>query len=304
MTNRPFRQVDVFGSRDFSGNPLAVVLDAEGLSDDDLRRISVWTNLSECTFVLPPTTPDADYRVRIFSLANELPFAGHPTVGTAVLLAHERLQGIERETDAMVVLEEQVGVVRCGVTISPQRSGRAVFDLPKLPEERPFHGDVGLAASALGLNRGDIGFENHVPCVFDGGGPVFVFLPLAGLDAMRRIRVDKSLWASAFGSAELDLFVYTREVVTNGHDFHARMFAPHLGIGEDPATGSAAAAFSAVVRRFDRPADGEHQLIIEQGFEMGRPSRIELEIIIEKGKLTGGRIGGEAVIVGRGELYV
>lgn len=83
MTNRPFRQVDVFGSRDFSGNPLAVVLDAEGLSDDDLRRISVWTNLSECTFVLPPTTPDADYRVRIFSLANELPFAGHPTLGTA-----------------------------------------------------------------------------------------------------------------------------------------------------------------------------------------------------------------------------
>ena len=83
MTNRPFRQVDVFGSRDFSGNPLAVVLDAEGLSDDDLRRISVWTNLSECTFVQPPTTPDADYRVRIFSLANELPFAGHPTLGTA-----------------------------------------------------------------------------------------------------------------------------------------------------------------------------------------------------------------------------
>jgi Predicted epimerase, PhzC/PhzF homolog len=92
-------------------------------------------------------------------------------------------------------------------------------------------------------------------------------------------------------------------VVTNGHDFHARMFAPHLGIGEDPATGSAAAAFSAVVRRFDRPADGEHKL------SSSRDSRwaaepIELEIIIEKGKLTGGRIGGEAVIVGRGELYV
>ncbi|GAA0353298.1 PhzF family phenazine biosynthesis protein [Micropruina glycogenica] len=87
MTNRPFRQVDVFGSRDFSGNPLAAVLDAEGLSDDDLRRISVWTNLSECTFVLPPTIPDADYRVRIFSLANELPFAGHPTLGTARTVA-------------------------------------------------------------------------------------------------------------------------------------------------------------------------------------------------------------------------
>ena len=301
---RRYAILDVFTAKGLTGNPLAVVLDSAGLDSAAMLAITKEFNLSETVFVEPPSRPGTSARIRIFTPSRELPFAGHPTVGTAVLLAHERLQGIERETDAMVVLEEQVGVVRCGVTISPERSGRAVFDLPKLPEERPFHGDVGLAASALGLNRGDIGFENHVPCVFDGGGPVFVFLPLAGLDAMRRIRVDKSLWASAFGSAELDLFVYTREVVTNGHDFHARMFAPHLGIGEDPATGSAAAAFSAVVRRFDRPAGGEHQLIIEQGFEMGRPSRIELEIIIEKGKLTGGRIGGEAVIVGRGELYV
>lgn len=301
---RRYAILDVFTGEALAGNPLAVVLDSEGLDTGTMQAIAKEFNLSETVFVEPPPRPGISARIRIFTPAQELAFAGHPTVGTAVLLAHERLQGVERETDAMVVLGEQVGVVRCGVVIRPNQTGRAVFDLPKLPEELAFHGDVGLAASALGLNRGDIGFENHLPSCFNSGGPVFVFLPLAGLDAMRRIRVDKSVWAGAFGASELNAFVYTREVVNKANQFHARMFAPDLGIGEDPATGAAVSAFSAVIRRFDRPADGVHSFLIEQGYEMGRPSLIELEIIIEKGRLAGGRIGGQAVIVGRGELLV
>jgi trans-2,3-dihydro-3-hydroxyanthranilate isomerase len=301
---RRYAIVDVFTGRALAGNPLAVVLDSQGLDTAAMLAIAREFNLSETVFIEPPSRPGVSARVRIFTPGKELPFAGHPTVGTAVLLAHERLQGIERETDAMVVLEEQVGLVRCGAVISPNQTGKAVFDLPKLPEERAFHGDVGLAASALGLNRGDIGFENHVPSCFHAGGPEFVFLPLSGLDAMRRIRIDKSVWAGAFGEAELNVFAYSREVVNKANHVHARMFAPDLGIGEDPATGSAASAFSAVIRRFDRPSDGVHTVLIEQGYEMGRPSLIELEIIIDKGKLTGGRIGGQAVIVARGELLV
>lgn len=301
---RRYAILDVFTNRALTGNPLAVVLDSDGLDTASMLAITREFNLSETVFVEPPSRPGVSARIRIFTPGKELAFAGHPTVGTAVLLAHERLNGVERETDAMVVLEETVGIVRCGAVISPGLTGRAVFDLPKLPEEQVFHGDVGLAASALGLNRGDIGFENHQPSVFASGGPTFVFLPLAGLDAMRRVRVDKTHWAGAFGAEDLDVYAYTREVTCKECDFHARMFAPDLGIGEDPATGSAASAFAGVVRRFDRPADGEHKIRIEQGYEMGRPSLVDLDLIVEKGKLVGGRISGQAVIVARGELLV
>ncbi|WP_237152432.1 PhzF family phenazine biosynthesis protein [Oryzibacter oryziterrae] len=301
---RRYAVLDVFTSHALSGNPLAVVLDCEGLDTEAMQTITREFNLSETVFVEAPSRPGTSAKIRIFTLNKELPFAGHPTVGTAVLLAHERLKGVERDTDAMVVLEEQVGTVRCGAVVKPDGSGKAVFDLPRLPEEQAFHGDVGLAASALGLNRGDIGFENHAPSVFNAGGPTFVFVPLSGLDAMRRIRRDMSVWSGAFGEPSTNIFAYTRECVNKGHDFHARMFAPDLGLGEDPATGSAAAAFAGVIKRFDRPSDGERKIVIEQGYEMGRPSLIELEIILEKGKLTGGRLGGNAKIIARGELYV
>ncbi|BBE74589.1 PhzF family phenazine biosynthesis protein [Oharaeibacter diazotrophicus] len=298
---RRYAVLDVFTDRPLAGNPLAVVLDGDGLEPARMQAIAAEFNLSETVFVLPPSRPGVSAKVRIFTPAKELPFAGHPTVGTAVLLATDRLDGVTRETDAMVVLEEEIGIVRCGAVIAPGRAGRAVFDLPKLPEEKPFHGDVGLAASALGLDRGDIGFENHVPSVFGVGHP-FVFVPIRDRAAMARIRRDMTVWAGAFGAPGINIFVYTRDCAHQDGDFHARMFAPELGIGEDPATGSAAASFAGVVMRFDGSPEGERRLILEQGYEMGRPSRIELEITVEKGRLAGARIGGAAVIVARGEL--
>lgn len=300
---RRYAILDVFTDTALAGNPLAVVLDAEGLDDRRMRSIATEFNLSETVFVFPPPRPGVSARVRIFTPARELPFAGHPTVGTAVLLATDRLDGVDRETDAVVVLAEEIGVVRCGVVVSPGRAGRAVFDLPKLPEEKPFHGDSGLAASALGLTRQDIGFENHVCSVYSAGNP-FVFLPLRDRAAMAAIKLDPSLWAGAFGDPGTSVYVYTRDCAHQDGDFHARMFAPGMGISEDPATGSAAAAFAGVVMRFDGAPDGEKQLVIEQGYEMGRPSRIELELTVEKGQLAGARIGGSAVIVGRGELML
>ncbi len=298
---RRYAILDVFTDRALAGNPLAVVLDGEGLDTQRMQAIAGEFNLSETVFLFPPSRPGTSAKVRIFTPARELPFAGHPTVGTAVLLATDRLDGVTRETDAMVVLEEEIGIVRCGCVITPGKAGKAVFDLPKLPEEKPFHGDVGLAASALGLDRSDIGFENHVPSVFGVGNP-FVFVPIRDRAAVAGIKLAPAHWAGAFGNPTASIFVYTRECAHQDGDFHARMFAPELGIAEDPATGSAVASFAGVVMRFDGGAEGDRRLVIEQGYEMGRPSRLELEITVEKGKLAGGRIGGHAVIVARGEL--
>ncbi|WP_075217132.1 PhzF family phenazine biosynthesis protein [Mongoliimonas terrestris] len=300
---RRYAILDVFTNRALAGNPLAVVLDCEGLDTDAMQAIAREFNLSETVFVLPPPRPGLTAKVRIFTPGVELPFAGHPTVGTAVLLAAERMGEISRTTEAMVVLEENIGIVRCGVVLSPGKVGRAMFDVPKLPEEHPFRGDVGLAASALGLNRQDIGFENHVPTVFSVGNP-FVFVPIRDRASLDDIRLEPRHWLGGFGGEGVNVFTYTRECVHQDGDFHARMFAPDLGIGEDPATGSAAACFAGVLMRFDGAPDGEKTVVIEQGYAMGRPSRIELELVVEKGRLHGGRISGEAVLVARGELLI
>lgn len=300
---RRYAILDVFTDRALAGNPLAVVLDSDGLDAARMQAIASEFNLSETVFVFPPSRPGTSARVRIFTPARELPFAGHPTIGTAVLLATDRLEGVTRETDAVVVLEEDIGIVRCGCVITPGKAGKAVFDLPKLPEEKPFHGDIGLAASALGLDRSDIGFENHVPSVF-GVGNAFVFVPVNGLGAIQRINLSPAHWEGAFGNPTASVFVYTRDCVHQDGDFHARMFAPELGIAEDPATGSAVASFSAVVMRFDGGSEGDRRLVVEQGYEMGRPSRLELEVSVQKGRLSGARIGGHAVIVGRGDLML
>lgn len=221
--------LDVFTDKALAGNPLAVVLDSDGLDTDAMQRIAAEFNLSETVFVEPPPRPGLTAKVRIFTTVRELPFAGHPTVGTAVLLAAERLDGVARETDAVVVLQEQIGIVRCGVVLAPNRPGRAVFDIPKLPEEMPFRGDVGLAASALGLDRQDIGFENHVPTVFSAGNP-FVFVPIRDLAAMGSMALNMGAWEAAFGDRKADVYVYTRECAHADGDFHARMFGPSNGI--------------------------------------------------------------------------
>jgi len=301
---RRYAVLDVFTETALAGNPLAVVLDSDGLDDAMMQKIAAEFGLPETVFVAPPPRAGISARVRIFTPARELPFAGHPTIGTAVLLATDRVAGVGRETDAVVVLAEDVGNVRCGVVVVPGGIGRAIFDMPRLPEQKPVRGDVGLAASALGLDRRDIGFENYVMSSFSAGGPQFLFLPIASLDAMRRMKPDLGLWEAGFGDPGINVYAFTHECVHRDGDFHARMFGPELGIGEDPATGAAVAAFAGVVMRFDGASDGERKLVIEQGYEMGRPSRIELEISVEKGRLTGGRIGGTAVIVARGELMV
>jgi trans-2,3-dihydro-3-hydroxyanthranilate isomerase len=296
---RRFFTLDVFTDAALSGNPLAVVLDSGGLDDARMQAIAGEFNLSETVFVFEPRDAVNTARLRIFTPARELPFAGHPTIGAAALLAHLRAPDLLAAQDLRIVLEEPIGDVVC---LARHRRGQALaasFDLPKLPERLdaapPSRADI---ATGLGLAPGDIGFGRHEPSLFTAGAP-YLFVPVASLEAMRRGSPGTMPWATATGPAA---YLYSPEVVRAGSSYHARMFGGGWGVTEDPATGSAAAAFAGVTLAYDRPGDGERVLVIEQGFEMGRASLITLGIAVEDGLLRSATIGGSAVIVANGAL--
>jgi trans-2,3-dihydro-3-hydroxyanthranilate isomerase len=295
---RKFYTLDVFTEAALAGNPLAVVLDSEGLDTARMQAIAREFNLAETVFVMEPRNPVNTARLRIFTPGRELPFAGHPTVGSAILLAHLRAPDLLAREDLRIVVEEEVGEVVC---VARHRKGRAMaayFMLPRLPQsvgEAP--SDAALAAD-LGLTAADIGFGAHRPTMYGAGTPN-LFVPIASLDAMARARPHLKLWGENGGPA---VYLYTNEVVNEGSNWHARMFASGWGIVEDPATGGAAAAFAGVVMQFERPGDGDHMFAIEQGLEMGRPSFISLGINVENGELRSATIGGSAVIVSNGAI--
>lgn len=300
----PYRYavLDVFADEPLAGNPLAVVFDAAGLDGARMQAIATEFNLSETVFVLPAENDIHTAAVRIFTPREEVPFAGHPTVGTAVLLGLERLKAGAGLAESVVILEEKVGPVRCGVSVAG-RGGHAVFDVPRLPEQLHASLDPEAVAAALGLAPHELGFENHQTSAFTAGFP-FTYVPVRDLEAIGKAAVNMAMWGSAFGSAAPSVFLYTRSTVGVGRQFHARMFAPTFGIMEDPATGSAAAAFAGVIHRFDAHPAGDHRFVIEQGFEMGRPSLITLEVDIEVSGIAASRVGGDAVVVAEGILHV
>jgi trans-2,3-dihydro-3-hydroxyanthranilate isomerase len=296
---RRFQTLDVFTETALAGNPLAVVLDSDGLDDSGMQAIAAEFNLSETVFVFEPREAINTARVRIFTPNRELPFAGHPTVGTAALIAQRRAGDMLAVQDIRIVLEEAVGVVACSARHRHGKALAAYFELPKLPErldgKPPSNAEI---AAGLGLEPGDIGFGRHEPSLFGAGAP-YLFIPVRSLAAIGRAKPGAMTWATSDGPAA---FLYTSEAARAGSAYHARMFAPNWGVTEDPATGSAAAAFAGVVRDFDRPGDGEHAFTIEQGFEMGRPSLIALGLTIEAGALKAATIGGSVVVVSSGSL--
>jgi trans-2,3-dihydro-3-hydroxyanthranilate isomerase len=297
----PCHTLDVFTDTRFGGNPLGVVLEADALEAGVMQLIARELALSETVFVLKPDNPAHSAKVRIFTPKAEVPFAGHPTIGTAILLA--ALRGAPGASqDAIVVLEEQIGPVRVGVRLRPGKPAHAEFDAPKLPERLADPPGPERLASALGLLPTEIGFENHRPTHFTAGLP-FVFVPIRDLKAMAQARVVAAHWEAMLGTLGA-VYLYCRETLHTGTHFHARMFAPGLGVMEDPATGSAAAAFAGVVAHFDALPDGMHSRMIEQGYEMGRASRIALEIGVAGRRLSAVRIGGAAVRVVEGAIEV
>jgi len=291
---RRFVTLDVFTEQRFGGNPLAVVRDGEGLDTAAMQAVAREFNLPETVFVLPPADARHRARLRIFTPASELPFAGHPTVGTAVLLG--QLDGGTGRRD--MVLEEGVGAVPCQVEPS-DGGGRARFALPKLPERAGEAADPVLIAGALGLVPGDLGFGAYVPAQWSAGN-VFTFVPVRDRAAVTRSRPDMSRWDAAFNG--IGAFVFCQETVAAGNAFHARMFAPHHGVPEDPATGSAVAALAGMIAGRGDLQDGEHEFGIEQGYAMGRPSLITLAVTLRQGKLVAASVAGPAVRVCEGTI--
>ena len=298
---RTFHTLDVFTDTPFAGNPLAVVLDCEGLSAERMQAVAREFNLSETVFVLDPLDPVNTARLRIFTPTRELAFAGHPTIGAAVLIAQLRAPEMLGGAGLALAIEEQVGVISCTVRRQKGRVAQASFDLPRLPECLGEGPDAEAVAAALGLSPADIGFDAHRPSLWSAGNP-FTFVPVASLEAIGRACPHPALFASTFAGPRPAAFLYTRETRREGSHVHARMFAPGLGVSEDPATGSAAAAFAGLAALFEQPEDGDHLLVIEQGFEMGRPSIIHLRLQIEGGALVGASVGGSAVMVAQGTI--
>ncbi len=280
---------DVFTDRPFAGNPLAVVIDPPALLDGQMQRVAQELNLSETIFL----TADGDhsFRARIFTPTTELAFAGHPTVGAALALADEG------RIDGRVVLQEGVGPVE--VTLD---GGIATLTTPRSPVAVAT-ADPGEVMAAIGLDLGDLHPELG-PRGWSVGVP-FTIVALRDLSTLGRAGLDLARWRQSLQYTDApDLYLLAPLDGTRGERWRARMFGPHVGVAEDPATGAAAAAacgYLAGVAGNGRLADG---WIIEQGVEMGRPSEITVTPALRGSEIVGVRIGGRAVRVGTGTLAI
>jgi len=291
-----FYTLDVFTDTPFGGNPLAVVLDADALSGERMQLIAAEFNLSETVFVLKPARAGPNRKkVRIFTPRAELPFAGHPTIGTSYLLAKLELLELD-PADALIVLEEGVGDVPIKVQSGMGGPRAMQMSVPTLPVGGPVPPPRGDIAAMLSLKEGDL-LPGHAG--YSCGVP-FLFLPVRNLAAIASIKLRTDLWEKLLsGWWAKSLFAFTSETVTRDAQFHARMFAPAMGVAEDPATGSAASALAGYLCEQDR-CDGRRRWLIEQGFEMGRPSLIELEADVAGGRITAVRVGGSSVLMSEG----
>ncbi len=297
--NVEFFTCDVFTRRLFGGNQLAVIPDARGLSPEHMQNIAHEFNYSETTFVLPPEKGH-DRKVRIFTPAREVPFAGHPNIGTAFVLASNGLLG-DLTGDSVVTFEEEAGNVEVSIVrtedsrlwcelLAPQglNIGKVV-----MPE---------LAAPALSLDVADINLGVHPPCVAGVGLP-FLIVELASQDALERASFNTSVMkALASKAIPPDILLYVQS--SGKADINARMFAPLDGVPEDPATGSANCALAALLTHHDPADSGEFSWTISQGVEMGRPSILKARTHKSGGSVTATRIGGDCVMVSRGEILL
>jgi trans-2,3-dihydro-3-hydroxyanthranilate isomerase len=301
--NARYLTVDVFTDRRYGGNQLAVFPDARNIPADAMLDIAREFNFSETTFVLPPENPANTRRVRIFTPASEIPFAGHPTVGTAHVLAHIGeipLTGARTS----IVFEEGVGPVNVAIRAEKGRPVFAQLTAAKLPELGPAPPPRAALAEVLSLAPDDLLDGEFVPEAYSCGLP-FLFVPLRTRDAVRRARIKLDAWERVLkGSWASEVFVFALDPERPGSDVRARMFAPGLNVAEDPATGSACAALAGYLAKRNVRIDGMLRWVVEQGFEMGRPSIIEVEADRRGGSLAAVRVGGSSVVVCEGTMTI
>jgi trans-2,3-dihydro-3-hydroxyanthranilate isomerase len=308
-----YHTLDVFTDRTFGGNPLGVFPDAAHLSADLMQRIAREMNLSETVFLGPPETDAGTARVRIFTPAREVPFAGHPTVGTAIFLAARMLGGTglgaPESGSARIVLEENVGSVPVEVRMEGGRPVFAMFTTALLPEHRPPPHSTSDLAAMIGLDEHDIGGEGPggralEPEMVSCGLEYFV-IPVRSIAAVRRAVLDTARWQRLLADAWAHhVYLVCMEAEGDGVDIRVRMFAPGSGVPEDPATGSAAAALAGYLSKVDGNTDASLRWTVEQGIEMGRPSILHVEADREAGATTAVRVGGSAIEVSTGTMIV
>ncbi|MBK5188838.1 MAG: PhzF family phenazine biosynthesis protein, partial [Gemmatimonadaceae bacterium] len=288
-----FHTLDVFTDQPFGGNPLAVFLDAAKIPEEALQSIALEMNLSETVFVYPPADATHTRRVRIFTPVYEMPFAGHPTVGCAFALA--ALGEIPLDGEARIVLEEGVGPVPVLIRGAFRKPTFAQLSVAKLPETGPPPPGRTHLAEMLSLDPMDILGGMTAPQAISCGFP-FLMVPLRDLDAVRRARVRMDQWDSALKSYWApDVMVFARDAERDGV-IRARVFVPGQGIIEDPATGSAVAALGGYLGARESAASGSFSYVVEQGFEIKRPSILELEVDKSAGEVSAVRVGGAAVM--------
>jgi trans-2,3-dihydro-3-hydroxyanthranilate isomerase len=300
MRELAYHLVDVFTDTQFGGNQLAVFTEPPvDLPGATMQSIARELNLSETVFVLPPTDPKNHYRLRIFTPGAELPFAGHPTIGTGFVLHQAGMV----PPDDVLRLEEGVGPIE--VTLTHEPEGKLLVNMQQpIPQFGAIYEDRQALAASLSLTVEDLlaGFPAQV---VTSGNP-FVYVPLKSLDAAGRVRVRLDLYETIVAALDVrGIYVFTTEVTRAGSTVHSRLFAPQMGISEDPATGSAGGPVGAYLLHYGLvDAAAARHMICEQGIEMNRPSIIHISIQGTPEQIMGANIGGYTQPIGSGVLYI
>jgi trans-2,3-dihydro-3-hydroxyanthranilate isomerase len=293
MNALPFYVVDVFAEEKYAGNQLAVVREAKGLSDDDMQKIAREMNYSETTFILSEDQRDGGYDVRIFTPATEVPFAGHPTLGTAFVIRQEMI-GEPVETVRL-----NLGVGQIPVTFAREKGRDVLWMRQNAPDFGPTI-DVGVMADVLGLDAVDI--DAGFPVQEVSTGMWFIIVPLRSLDAVRRSRsVRDKYFALVEGRQAKAILVFCREARSAENDLSVRVFVSYYGVEEDPATGSGNGCLAAYLVQHRYLGGSRIDVRVEQGHEIHRPSRLYLKAEERDGTIHV-RVGGKVVMVAKGNL--
>ncbi|WP_408010193.1 PhzF family phenazine biosynthesis protein [Pseudalkalibacillus sp. A8] len=304
MKTLNYTLVDVFTTKPFGGNQLAV-FEETNLSPDLMQRIARELNLSETVFIRKPTDPKKEKSLRIFTPQVELPMAGHPTIGAAYVMAEKDI--IDTKTGANEwIFEEGVGDVPVTVEMVDNGISKVEMEQP-LPSFGDYYSERELAAELLSLSLEEL--DPSLPLQTVSSGVPFLYIPIQSLSAMKKINFRTDVWEKYFSGSPntKHIFTFTTETQEPQSTVHSRMFAPAMGISEDPATGAASGPLGAyLVKHGVVPSvdSGISTIRSEQGMEMGRPSFIDITIIKEGNEITKVKIGGKSVIIGSGSLYL
>ena len=301
--NLRYTTLDVFTNRPFGGNPLAVFCDQPELPDALMQTIAREFNLSETVFIVPPRDARALRRLRIFTPGRELPFAGHPTIGAVHVLVESGIADIRGSAGAFA-LELEVGLTP--ITVQRRSEGPPFLQLTtaRLPESRGTAPSRAELAKILSLSESDIVSDRDFAQAYSCGVP-YLMVPVRDRAALAKAQPDTAAWKQVLrGAWTQEAYVFSRDPELPGSDLRARMFAPEFGIMEDPATGSAAASIAGYLAARESIRTGTLRWVIEQGFEMGRPSLLHVEADVSDGKVVAVRVGGTAVPMREGTLAI